>query len=211
MAFLFLPLAYDFTELSPAMSEKVARWHHDVVHGDHLASINKLLAPFPSLALLTIEEVLAAPDRIPADIREAVRLHGGGHANHQFMWKILGRDRGTRPVGSFATQVDGTYGSFPVFTRALKSAALSLTGDGWVFLSLAKPRSPDLEIVVTHANGNVLELRKPGVAVCDLWEHAYRDDHKGDREAWIDAYLEVVNWEHCSARYDRLLAGMPVP
>ena len=88
---------------------------------------------------------------------------------------------------------------------------MALEGDGWAFLSLFAPRELDLEIVVTRGNGNVLELRKPGVLICDLWLHAYHDDHRDDREAWIDSYLETVDWTHCSLRYDRLVAGEPVP
>ena len=210
MPFSFLPLGYDFADLAPAMSEKSARWHHDVVHDDYLAAIDRLLAPYRELAALTIEEVLVAPERIPDDIRDAARTQGGGHANHQFMWKILGKDRGTRPVGPLRAKIDSTYGGLSGFTRAFQSAALAHDGEGWAFLSLAKPRSHDVEILTTSGNGNVLELRKPGILICDLWEHAYRDDHNGDREAWLDAYLRVVDWEHCSLRYDRLAAGMPI-
>jgi hypothetical protein len=90
-------------------------------------------------------------------------------------------------------------------------SALSLDGDGWVFLSLAVPRTPTIEIVVRPGNDNVLEIRKPGILLCDLWEHAYHDDHHGDREAWLDAYLQVLDWTQCSIRYDRLIAGQPTP
>ena len=94
MAFEFLPLPYDFNDLRPAMTEKVARWHHYIVHGAYLAEINRLLLQCPDFNGLTIEEVLSQPQRLPASILEEVRFQGGGHANHQFMWKILGVKRG---------------------------------------------------------------------------------------------------------------------
>lgn len=211
MAYAFLPLSYSFAELTPAMSETTARHHHDIVHGAYLEACNRLLAPHPELAALTIEAVLADPQRLPEKLREDVRSQGGGHANHQFMWKILSARRGTRPGPTLAAKIDETFGNFNKFTAAFKAAALALPGDGWAFLSLAAPRNQELEIVVTRDNGNVLELRKPGIVICDLWRHAYADDHGGDREAWLDAYLAVVDWSHCSLRYDRLLAGQPVP
>ena len=211
MALTSLPLRFGYGDLAPAMSEATARWHHDVAHAEHLAAINRLLAPYPVLAAQTIEEILSRPAQIPAAIRDDVRHHGGGHGNHQFMWKILGAARGTQPTGAIVDAIDATFGSFAGFTSAFTSAALALDGDGWAFLSLDAPRSPRLEIVVTRGNGNVLEQRKPGVLVCDLWEHAYRDDHAGDRAAWIDAYLQVIDWSQCSIRYERLVAGQPTP
>ena len=211
MAFEFLPLTYDFAQLEPAMTEKTARWHHDIIHGSYLEAVNRLLKPYPDFSGLTIERVLSEPERIPAVVSDDVRFHGGGHANHQFMWKILGAKRGTRPAPTLGERLEATFGGFDAFTRAFKSEALALNGDGWIFLSLASPGATDLEIIVTRGNGNVLELRKPGVLICDLWLHAYQDEHRGDREAWIDSYLKIVDWSHCSLRYDRLVAGKSVP
>ena len=211
MAFRFLPLNFGYADLAPAMTERTARWHHDVVHGAYLEAINRLVAQAPELDGRTIEEVLSHPERMPDAIRDELRFQGAGHSNHQFLWKILGAKRGTRPAPALAAKIDETFGGFDGFTHPFKAAALALDGDGWAFLSLGRPRQPDIEIVVLRGNGNVLELRKPGILVCDLWEHAYRDDHGGDRAAWLDAYLTVLDWEQCSVRYDRLVAGQPTP
>ena len=125
--------------------------------------------------------------------------------------RFLGAKRGTRPAPALAAKLEQTFGSFAGFVRAFTSAALAHDGDGWAFLSLSRPRQTEIEIVVLRHNGNVLELRKPGILICDLWEHAYQDDHGGDRAAWLDAYLKVLDWEQCSVRYDRLIAGLPTP
>jgi superoxide dismutase, Fe-Mn family len=211
MAYEFLPLAYSYADLAPAMSENTVCWHHDVIHGGYLAAINTLLAPYPDIAALTIEQVLSHPERVPEAIRNEARFQGGGHANHQFTWKILGAKRGTKPSAALGAKIDETFGSFAAFIAAFKTAALALDGDGWAFLSLAVPRMAQIEIVTRHGNDNVLEIRKPGIFVCDLWEHAYHDDHRGDREAWLDAYFEVLDWTQCSIRYDCLVAGQPTP
>jgi superoxide dismutase, Fe-Mn family len=211
MPYEFLPLGYSYADLAPAMSEKTARWHHDVVHGSYLAAINRLLEPYPDIAALTIEQVLSHPEKVPDAIRGEARFAGGGHANHQFTWKILGANRGTKPSPTLGAKIDETFGSFGAFITQFKTAALALDGDGWIFLSLAVPRAPGIEIVLRHGNDNVLEIRKPGILLCDLWQHASHDDHRGDREAWLDAYLQVLDWTQCSIRYDRLVAGQPTP
>ena len=211
MAFDFLPLRFEYSELAPAMSEDSARWHHDVVHGGYLDKINRLIDPYPQLAGLTIEELLGEPERIPASIRSDVRFFGAGHSNHQFMWKILGRPDGSRPAGALAAALDATFGGFEPFCETFAGEALALKGVGWAFLSLSAPRVPELEIIILPDNGNVLELKKPGVLICDLWEHAYLTDHGLDRNAWLDGYFKNVDWATCTTRYDCLVAGRPTP
>jgi Fe-Mn family superoxide dismutase len=88
---------------------------------------------------------------------------------------------------------------------------MDLKGSGWAFLSLAAPRNPQLEIVVLPNNGSVLTLRKPGILVCDLWEHAYLDAFREDRARWLDAYWSMVNWRMCETRFECLVAGRPTP
>lgn len=211
MPYDFLPLRFEYSELMPAMSEAAARSHHDDVHGAYLAETNRLLVPVADLAGKSIEYVLATPDKVPADIRDAVRFSGGGHANHQFMWKIIGKHRNTAPSDALATAIDKHFGSFAKFRTAFVDAGLGLEGDGWVFLSLAAPKSEALEIVVTHGNGNVLELGKPGIMICDLWDHAYESAFAGDRRAWLEAYMDVVDWAQCDIRYDLLVQGISPP
>jgi hypothetical protein len=42
---------------------------------------------------------------VPEVIRTAVRNHGGGHANHQFFWEILGLKAGGSPNGAIADAI----------------------------------------------------------------------------------------------------------
>ncbi len=211
MPYEFLPMPFAFGDLTPAMSEPNARWHHDVEHKKHLDAVNRLLEPHQDLAALSIEQLLGGIEAVPDAIRDAVREEGGAHANHQFMWKIIGGARDTRPDAQLAAALERCFGGFEEFIDALKTASLALPGEGWSFLSLTAPRAPELVIVTTAGNGNVLELRKPGILICDLWQHAYAADHHGDRAAWLDAYLKIVDWRVCSTRYDRLLRGRPAP
>jgi superoxide dismutase len=46
------------------------------------------------LADLTIEDLLCRLDQVLEAIRTAVRHHSDGHANHQFLWEILGPKAG---------------------------------------------------------------------------------------------------------------------
>ena len=218
MPFSLIPLPFEYEDFDDLIAPGVMRWHRERVHAQYMAAINALLAPLPEFRDKSIEEVLSHPDLLPADIRDDVMFFGGGYANHQFFWKILGRNDRTDthtqrcvPQGALAGAIDTDFGGFEHFRAQFTERAMGLKGSGWAFLSLAAPRKPKLEILVLPNNGSVLPLRKPGIFICDLWEHAYLDTFRDDRSRWLDAFWSMLNWRMCETRYECLVAGRPAP
>jgi Fe-Mn family superoxide dismutase len=211
MTFSLIPLLFEYEDFDGLIAPRVMRWHRESVHAQYMDAINALLAPLPQFSEKSIEEILSHPELLPASIRDNVMFFGGGYANHQFFWKILGRSDQTHPQGALAEAINTDFGGFEQFRAQFTQRALDLKGSGWAFLSLAAPRKPQLEIVVLPNNGSVLTLRKPGILVCDLWEHAYLDTFREDRSQWLDAYWSMLNWRMCETRYECLVAGKPTP
>jgi Fe-Mn family superoxide dismutase len=211
MTFSLIPLLFEYADFDGLIAPGVMRWHRESVHAHYMDAINALLAPLPQFSEKSIEEILSHPELLPASIRDSAMYFGGGYANHQFFWKILGRSDQTHPQGALAEAIDAEFGNFDRFQTQFTERALDLKGSGWAFLSLAAPRKPELEIVVLSNNGSVLPLRKPGILVCDLWEHAYLDTFREDRSRWLEAYWSMLNWRMCETRYECLVAGKPTP
>jgi Fe-Mn family superoxide dismutase len=63
----------------------MVRRHHLEHHRAYTDGINRILRENPSLDGQTIERLMRSLPGLPDDIREHVRLQGGGHANHQFL------------------------------------------------------------------------------------------------------------------------------
>jgi superoxide dismutase len=101
MAHKLLPLRFGYDALEPYIDAETMELHHDKHHGAYVDNLNKALEPYPQLAELTIEDLLRHLDEVPETIRTAVRNNGGGHANHQFFWDILG------PCAARTTSVPG--------------------------------------------------------------------------------------------------------
>ena len=55
---------------------------------------------------------------------ESRRNHGGGHANHQFFWDILGRKAGDSPKGAIADAITKDFGSFERFQSVFTTRAM---------------------------------------------------------------------------------------
>jgi Fe-Mn family superoxide dismutase len=151
---------------------------------------------------MTIEDILLRSSSWPARFAERLAFDAGGHANHQFFWKVVGGDGGV-PQGALGRAIARDFGSLDTLRDAFAGAARAVE-QGWVFLSLAAPETDRLEIVTLQGNASVLPIGKPGLLICDLWDHAWRADH-ASREAWIHAFWTIVNWQVCEARYERLL------
>ena len=199
------PLRFADDALEPAIGAGALRAHHEVVHKGYADAINKMIAPYPDLAGRTIEDVLREPEGLPAEVRDAALDVGGAHANHQFFWKVIGPNGG-EPEDALADAIVRDFGGIEGFKAAFTSAALDLDGPGFAFLSLAAPKAERLEVLVLPQNGSVLTFSKPGVLVCDLWEHAWKADHP-TLAAWIEAFWGIVDWRVCRARYEALRKG----
>lgn len=199
-------LRFDWDALEPAISRAALRAHHEEVHKGYADAINRIVAGRDAHADQSIEEVLQNPDAIDPAVRDAALDVGGAHANHQFFWKVIGPGGGDRPDGPLANAIERDQGGFEAFQASFVQQALALDGPGFAFLSLAAPKSDALEIVVLPRNGNVLTVGKPGILVCDLWDHAWAADH-ASRADWLAAFWTIVDWDVCENRYVALREG----
>ena len=112
--------------------------HHDKHHGTYVTKLNAALEKAPAFASKPIEEILMSLDAVPADIRMAVRNHGGGHLNHSMFWKMLSPKGGGKPSGALATAIDKAFGGFDAFKEQFGNAATNLFGSGWAWLCADK-------------------------------------------------------------------------
>lgn len=93
---------------------------------------------------------------------------------------------------------DVTFGGIEKFRRLWKTSCMSLFGSGWVWLV---DNHGYLEIVVSRGSGNPVGFEEiHPLLVINLWEHAYFHDFGHNREAYVDAWLDAVNWPMVETR-----------
>src|SRR5579862_1120335 len=90
-------LAYPYDALEPYIDAKTMEIHHDKHHAAYVANLNKALEGHEDLQKLSVEELLAQINKVPENIRTAVRNNGGGHMNHSMFWKIMKKGGGGEP------------------------------------------------------------------------------------------------------------------
>ena len=75
-------------------------------------------------------DLISDLDRVPEDIRTAVRNNGGGHANHSLFFMLIAPGGSNQPQGEFAQTLDDTSGGFDAFKEAFTEAATGRFGSG---------------------------------------------------------------------------------
>lgn len=201
MKFELPPLPYPYEALEPHIDTLTMQIHHDKHHGAYVTNLNAALEKHPEVNFTSIEELLMNLDKVPEDIRTAVRNNGGGHMNHTMFWEIMGPNAGGAPSGALGAAINAAFGSFDNFKAQLKAAGLARFGSGWAWLVMDKN---GLSVMSTPNQDNpVMEGKGPIMGV-DVWEHAYYLKYQNRRGDYIDAWWNVVNWDVVAKRYEMI-------
>ena len=75
-------------------------------------------------------------------------------------------------------------------------------GSGWVLLSYS-PHDKRLVNQWAADHTNAVAGGAPAVAL-DMYEHAYHLDYGAKAGAYVDAFMEAINWDNAAKLYDRV-------
>jgi Fe-Mn family superoxide dismutase len=205
MAYELPPLPYAKDALEPNIDAQTMEIHHDKHHGAYVTNVNKAIAGKADLEKKSVEDLIRNLDAVPADVRNAVRNNGGGHANHSMFWKLLAPNGGGAPSGKLADDIKATFGSFDAFKEKFEAAGVGRFGSGWAWLVVNHGK---LEIVSTANQDNpimgktVSGAEGTPVLGCDVWEHAYYLKYQNRRADYLKAFWNVVNWPEVAKHYE---------
>jgi Fe-Mn family superoxide dismutase len=120
----------------------------------------------------------------------------GGYVNHNVYFDTIG-GKGGVATGAVADLINATYGSFDKWVADWK--ATGIAGRGWAFLAYDLTEKRVWNYIgdaqdTFPAWNNVLLL------AMDVYEHAYYLDFQTARAKYIDAYLQVIDWDAVNAR-----------
>jgi Fe-Mn family superoxide dismutase len=196
------PLPYAFDALEPYVDAKTMEIHHGKHHAAYVNNLNKALEGHPDLQKLSLTDLLAHLNKVPENIRTAVRNNAGGHFNHSLFWKIMKKGGGGEPRGELAEAIKKAFGPFADFRTKFTQTAMGRFGSGWAWLFI---KDGKLLIDSTPNQDNpVMDGGRPVMGL-DVWEHAYYLKYQNRRNEYVEAWWNVVNWDQISENYT--LAG----
>jgi Fe-Mn family superoxide dismutase len=197
MAFTLPPLPYANDALEPHIDAQTMTIHHDKHHQAYVDKLNAAVAG-TEWESKSIDEIIANLDKLPENIRTAVRNNGGGHYNHSLFWEWMSPDGGGEPSGPLADAINAKFGSFAKFKEEFEAAGVARFGSGWVWL--IKDGS-GVAIVSTPNQDSPASEGKVVLLGNDVWEHAYYLKYQNRRPEYLAAWWNVVNWPKVQSRF----------
>ena len=194
-------LSYAYNALEPVIDEETVKLHHDKHHQTYLDKLNASLEKYPDFFEKTAEDLIANLEKVPADIREAVRNNGGGYVNHNLYWDVLGPSRGddNQPVGMLAEAIGRDLGDFATLKKELSEAAITRFGSGWAWLVCNSEGR--LQVMTTINQDSPLSDGLFPLLNIDVWEHAYYLKYQNRRAEYVEKIFAIFNWEEVARRY----------
>ncbi len=193
-------LEYEYNALEPFIDEQTMKIHHTKHHQTYVDKLNAALEKYPELQKKSTLELIKDLNKIPEDIRTAVKNHGGGHVNHSMFWKLLKKD--VKFIGKISEAIKKEFGSYEKFKEQFSNAANGLFGSGWCWLVLNKNK---LEIIKTGLQDNPVSEGKIPILGIDVWEHAYYLRYQNKRADYVEAFYNVINWHEVEKNYKEAL------
>ena len=189
-------LDYNFDEL-----EEISTAQSLLIHFEnfHLENTNRLNS--------AIHSTIYEKDSIQILMRKVTSKESnlknlaGAHYNHILFWKSITPKNNLQPSEALSAAITASFGSLDGFKSAFKQEAIQHIGSGWIWLV---KKGDQLRIVSTSNNDNPLmpelNLGIPLLGV-DLWEHAYVTTHQNNKEKYISAILNHLNWDNINKAY----------
>jgi len=185
------PLPFDPTKLK-GLSEKLLRSHYDNNYAGafrRLGQIETMVSNLPKdapgfhLKGLKMEELIAT---------NSVILH------EQYFGNLGGTGKAS---GTLQQALAKQYGAFDKWEQEFRATSNALGGgSGWAILSL-NLRDGELRNYIAFDHTDNVAFGRP-ILVNDMFEHAYHMDFGARAAAYVDAFMQNVNWDELNRRYE---------
>ena len=196
MAFEMKTLLFDPAGLK-GLSEKLIVSHYENNYGGAVKRLNAINAQLAELDFAT------APVYVINGLKREELIAMNSMVLHEIYFDSLGPSELPTPL-SDALQRD--FGSLKKWQAQFSSMGKAQGGgSGWVLLTYS--RRDDVLINQWAADHtNQLADGVPIIAL-DMYEHSYHIDFGAKAGAYVDAYMNNVNWDTAGKRYRDAIAG----
>lgn len=213
--FVNVPLPYPFEAMEPYIDIQTMYLHHDKHLQAYIDKLNALIDHNTALqgivedtaaglekncGFYCLNQILNNLDSLPQEIQTDVKNNAGGVFNHWFYFNGLTAYPKGSPQGTLARNIQWRFGSFDNFKQAFTKEAMAVFGSGYAWL--VSDKEGKLDIIQTANQDTPLAMGLIPLLCIDVWEHAYYLKHKNLRNAYIQDWFVVANWDWAQYCYN---------
>jgi Fe-Mn family superoxide dismutase len=191
--FIHQPLPYNTDYLEPFMDAETLHLHHTFHHGGAVKGANKDIE--------MIKSVMNSGDFTLADHwTKKLSFHLSSHILHSIFWTNLANKK-SQPTGDLLKRIEKDFGSTNKMQEMIAKISKSIEGSGWGILAY-QPYSDNLVVLQCENHHKLTVWGAVPLLVIDVWEHAYYLKYKNKRGDFVDALMNIINWDNVAQRYD---------
>jgi Fe-Mn family superoxide dismutase len=180
------------------LSSKLIASHYENNYGGAVRRLNAIERELAQL------DVAAAPGFVVNGLKREALIAYNSMVLHEIYFDSLGGDG--EPMGTLASALEADFGSVAAWRREFVAMGKALAGgSGWVLLTFA---ARDSRLVNQWAadHTHILADGRPIVAL-DMYEHAYHIDFGANAGAYVDTFMQNVDWAGAESRYASAAQG----
>jgi Fe-Mn family superoxide dismutase len=191
MAYSIKPLACDPTRIK-GMSEKLLVSHYENNYGGAVNRLNAIAAQLAQLDFAT------APGFVINGLKREELIASNSMILHELFFASLGDE--STPEGELREALARDFGSFDRWRAEFSAMGKAQGGgSGWVLLTWS-PRDRKLVNQWAMDHTTTLAGATPILAL-DMYEHSYHMDYGARAAAYVDAFMEAINWPNVARAY----------
>ena len=114
----------------------------------------------------------------------------GSFLHNKFFPQLQAPKGANRPKGAVLELIESNFKTYEDFKAEFKKVAMAIQGSGWSYLST----SGTIKTIPNH------QVRTDIALLLDMWEHAWSLQYQWDKEAYIDSFWKIVNWDVVNER-----------
>jgi superoxide dismutase, Fe-Mn family len=188
------PLTCDPAQL-PGLSEKLIVSHYENNYGGAVKRLNAITAQLAGI------DVTSAPVFVLNGLKREELIAANSVILHESYFDSLGADG--KVNGDLEAALTRDFGSVERWTAEFTAMGKALGGgSGWVLLTWS-PRLGRLTNQWASDHAHTLADGTPILAL-DMYEHSYHIDFGAKAGAYVDAFMQNINWVQVATRFDAL-------
>jgi len=192
-------LPYSYEAFNGFLSSEILHIHHDKHHAGYVRGLNGTLE---KLADARAKNDMASV----RSLCRALAFNGSGHALHSLYWNSMSPSGGGKPTGDMKKMIDQSFGSYEGFKANFTAASKKAEASGWGVLAY-EPMGKRLIVTAAESHEQMGFQGATPLIVCDVWEHAYYLRYQNRRADYVDAFMDVFNWDFGGQRLKQALAS----
>ncbi|AUX25719.1 superoxide dismutase [Sorangium cellulosum] len=180
-----IPLPYAKDALEPVMKQETVEFHYERHHKGYMAKLKSLIAGKPEEGKSLVELMRTSSGAV---FNNAAQVW-----NHDFFWESMKPNGGGAPPAGDVGDLIAGLGGWEKFRADFIAAGVARFGSGYAWLVLDRGKG---RIIDTPNAENPLTTGATPLLTCDVWEHAYYLDHRNNRQAFLEVFLDrLVSWD----------------